>query len=150
MLKLKTSLITILLALLCGCGASRGRWQEAQPINSVRLAAPKFQVVERNVQRREFAKALQGADAARIIEIFKREGEGASVPEYRIFDVKPRSAYALLGLEDADVLVAASGYVITTANAFRRYLSVVGSEPGGELEIRRAGRPILIKFTFVE
>lgn len=123
-------------------------------ISSIRPQLPNTKVIEFRLPRQEYFAAL-GRDElnrkVRIIEIFQSAREAtAGIPEYRFFNVVPKSVYGVLGLRSADVLVGAHGYIVQSAKAFYRYLFAMQSEQRSEIEVRRDGQPILLKFEFVE
>lgn len=88
------------------------------------------------------------ADGVRLIPILKGQSyETETVPEYRIFGVKKGSVYELLGLENADVIVSAHGFVMRDPRVFPEYVTLLKSQPGGSVEIRRGGQPLLLAIT---
>jgi len=80
-----------------------------------------------------------------LIPILKGQSyEGDQTPEYRIFGVKTQSVYQLLGLENADVIVSAHGFVIRDPRVFPEYVALLKVQPSGSIEIRRGSKNLLL------
>lgn len=145
---------------LSGCGVMNklkpdaGSGQPAVTIDSVRGVAPfGLETKTKTVSRGLFRAALSkegSINSARLVEIYQRGKSDDSIKEYRLLDVQPGSVYDLLGLEHADVIVAADGYIIPTPQMFWGYLNLIGQYEEGKIEIRRADQPMLISFNFIE
>jgi hypothetical protein len=149
-------LVLCLILLLSGCVASR--MQEGVAINSLRKAgAPAGQSVKKiQISRKQYHAAVaQGAEvnSLRMVPVFRgpQDGSGALLPEYRLFEIRQKSVFDMMGLLPADVLVAAHGYVVYEPNSFPiyalRFLSEIESP---SLEIKRAGTPLLLTYEFVD
>ena len=93
---------------------------------------------------------VQSADRLRLVPVFRRETAGGGIPEYRLFDVGQDTPYGLLGLQTADVLVAANEYLIYDPDGFRKYIKLLGAESAVSLEVIRGGRSMLLRTTFSE
>jgi type II secretory pathway component PulC len=77
-------------------------------------------------------------------------GGGGNLPEYRLFDIRSQSVYDLLGIQSADVLVAAHGFIVYDPNSFPTYaLSFISQVEKPSIEIKRAGVPMLLNYEFV-
>ena len=48
-------------------------------------------------------------------------------PEYRVFEVKKGSVYDALGLQNADILVAADDYIIRSTIVFTEFVKLIPS-----------------------
>lgn len=104
---------------------------------------------EKAIDRTELVEKLRtggSRNTVRLVEVFRR-GTPPPYPEHRFFDVQPGSVYALLGLESADILVAADGYVVKDPETFWAYLNLLPKLESGSIEINRLGAPILLKYT---
>ncbi len=106
------------------------------------------------IPREEYIAAVRNVDQLRrlrLVEVVATEEVGRSAfPEYRLFNVDPKSAYSLLGLLDGDILVSANDYVLIDPERFRQYVQVLHREQGETfVEIRRAGEEIVLRFSFV-
>jgi type II secretory pathway component PulC len=103
------------------------------------------------IARQELIRRLQErgvADGVRLIPILKGQSyETDTTPEYRIFGLKSQSVYQLLGLENADVIVSAHGFVIRDPRVFPEYVTLLKGQPSGSIEIRRGGRSLLLAIT---
>jgi type II secretory pathway component PulC len=100
------------------------------------------------ISRTELVRRLKErgvADGVRLIPILKSQSyEGDPTPEYRIFGVKSQSVYQLLGLENADVIVSAHGFVIRDPRVFPEYVTLLKKQPSGSIEIRRGSSSLLL------
>ncbi len=108
-------------------------------------------VVKFVITRSDFNDALRHENqnrALRLIQVYSTPAAAAEAPEYRVFGVHPDSVYALLGLKNSDVLLAAHGYVVSGSSAFPRYVSLLSNEKASSIEVRRQGIPYLLSFTF--
>jgi hypothetical protein len=144
-------IISVVCVILGLSGCSGNKAPGPIPISSVRPGAPNLKTVEFKIPRQEYNAALGRDDLnrrVRIVEVFQSGITASSAPEYRIFNIAPKSVYALLRLQAADVLVAAHGMVIKSPLAFERYVTVLLTEPASEIEVRRNGQAVLLKFQF--
>ena len=110
-------------------------------------------VLELMVDRQMFLTAIGNIDymnRVRLIEVVASEEVGRSeFPEYRLFSISPKSAYALIGFEEGDILVAVNDYALNYPDRFRSYVNVLHLEPSEVFaEIRRNGQPIILKWKF--
>lgn len=130
--------------------------QPPQPklISEVRPAGLPIPTVERHIDRTTLLTSLadkSSIDHIRLIPIQKgaslREGE---IPEYRVFGVRPDSAYALLGLENTDILVAADDFIIYDPRTFPLYVTLLANQTQAKLEIRRGSQGLVVKSLFGE
>ena len=144
--------LVLAVVLMAGC------WGAAPPsptkITEFRPVPETRETLERTVARGEYAAAVdrsKAADRLRIVPVFRRETAGSgALPEYRLFDVGANTPYAFLGLETADILVAANDYVIYEPEGFRRYVKLLGGEKEVSIEVVRGGKPTLLRTTFAE
>lgn len=143
-----------MLVALFGCSYVGG----PQPIVDKPAAVPRphnrqAKVIEVAVAREAFLSAVSNYDnmsRIRLIEVVASEEVGRSeFPEYRLFSIAPKSAYALLGFEEGDVLVSVNDYALNQPERFRSYVQVVHLERGEVFaEIRRGGQPTILKWQF--
>lgn len=138
--------------LLSACSIKRPG--EAPKIAPLADRDPQAQIIELNIPRKDFLTALQNSilmDKLRLVPILQGGGElEHEKPQYRVFGVEPKSAYYLLGMRNADVLVAASEYVIYNPGRFKAYVKYLTNEKTASLEVRRDGGTVLLKQTFTE
>jgi hypothetical protein len=115
------------------------------------------QVVEVPVSRKALFTALQkGAplNDIRLIQIFSGSSSGdpddeaanQAPPEYRFFDIKPESAYSILGLRNGDVLLSAHDYIVYDPNKFASYVAKLVEMPDGFVDLRRDGLAVRLKY----
>lgn len=143
------SLLYFVVLLFCACSSMQG--SDDQELQKIRgILPPNVQIVERNVYRKEYVDRVDNGGAfnnARFVEVYGRIG--AIGPEYRFFNVQPESIYASLGIENADVLVAANGYFVPSREVFWQYLILLKNEKKAEIELVRNGQPLLMKINFI-
>jgi type II secretory pathway component PulC len=152
--KLATLLFVLLVALaFSGCRSSgdvRGVSPDKFPVE--RATPPDIKVIELTIPRSQLKTALDKdllTDKIRIVEIYSSR-ETRVQPLYRLFDVHPGSVYALFGLRNADVLVAANERYLRNPDVFKQYVRMLREEPGAQIEIMRGADPILFQYTFVD
>lgn len=148
----------LLIAVVSGCAILRGGDSSphgAVKLDSMRKGPPaNLQTVPVTVRYDEFRKAESNPDVnrmrvVRIVTSPSAAGAGDELnPEYRLFDIQKGGVAQVLGLENADVLVAANGYVVYHPDQFMRYLAGLPVEGGTFIELRRNGKPMLLKYTF--
>jgi len=103
--------------------------------------------IERKIKLTLFKKSLNSESALgrlRIIKIVSND----PYPKYRLFDIRKGDPYYLLGLRNADVLVAANDWVVFDGAKFRTFVWLLQKEKRGSIEIHRAGKLIRFLYTF--
>ena len=149
---LKVLLLTLIPLLGCSfMDSSTAVEQKAAAV--LRPHNQQAKVMEIAVDREVFIAALANVDnmnRIRLIEVVASdEGGRSEFPEYRLFSILPKSAYAALGFEEGDVLVAVNDYALNYSDRFRSYVQVLHIEPGEVFaEIRRNGQPLILKWKF--
>lgn len=86
----------------------------------------------------------------RLVPVLKSQYASSSLPEYRIFGIRDGSPYALIGLRNADIIIAANDYIIYQSTDFPRFLTLLQNEPSGTVMVRRGGGARLLKISFTE
>lgn len=134
--------------LVGGCSSSSLR--EPRFIDDIRPVPPPMKVLHYSIQRKDLQDALvrQGVNSIRLVPVF----ENLSVTQsysYRLFDVHEDSAYALLGLQTSDVVVAADRYLIKRPEQFPAFVSLLANMDEASIEIRRGGESKLFKYNFI-
>lgn len=133
---------------LSGCSASKVR--EPRVIDDVRPIPPVLKVSSFAIQRRDLQEALTRIkeNPIRLVPVFQSVSPGDSY-EYKIFDIGPNGVYALLGLENGDILVAANRYLIKSPPQFPAFVQLLANEKEATIEIRRGGESRLHKYSFI-
>lgn len=158
MLKINFVIVACLL-LLTGCaliepGALSPTRSGAVTIESVRGAAHSGQVVPISVARAQLKDILaKGSDLnqLRVVQITQSStGNSNAAPEYRLFGIKSGSIADALGLANADVLIAASGYVVFSPKQFADYLHALTELKDGSIEVRRDQEALMLKYTILD
>lgn len=88
--------------------------------------------------------------SVRVVPILKGDTMSDDLPEYRLFGIEPHSAYWVLGLRNADILVGADDYVIYDSRAFPKFIELLSKQNEGTVEIRRDGKPLLFKYSITD
>jgi hypothetical protein len=131
-----------------GCAPQKIR--EPKYIHDIRPIPPAIKVSSFTIQRRDLQAALLrlGEVPVRLVPIYQSVTSTESY-EYRLFDVTPDSVYALLGLENSDIIVAADKFLIKNQAQFPAFMRLLQNENEATIEIRRGGEARLLKYTFV-
>jgi type II secretory pathway component PulC len=140
--------LALMLQLTAGCSASQVR--EPKFIEDVRPIPPVLKVISYAIQRRDLQEALTRIkeNPIRLVPVFQSVSPADSY-EYRIFDIGENGVYALLGLENKDILVAANRYLIKSPAQFPAFVQLLANEKEATIEIRRGGESRLHKYTFI-
>jgi type II secretory pathway component PulC len=123
------------------------KFSEVEPSNQP------IKTVEVVVSRSEYLQAVGNEHllaTIRLVPILKNQYASSTSPEYRLFGVRDGSAYQLLGLQNADIILAANDYVIFESQNFPKFLTLLRDEKSGSITIRREGVLMLIKVRFSE
>jgi len=147
------TVLCLMILVLGACSAKKADLQDRR-ISSVRPTPANIEIQELQVKRADVQASLQRDDMVRriiLVEIFNTAAAGVQngLPEYRLFDIYPGSIYALLGLRNADVLVSANDRLLVNSSVFIDYVRLLAKESEAQIEIRRVGKPILLKYRFV-
>jgi type II secretory pathway component PulC len=142
------SLVAIMGILVGGCSSSSLR--EPRYIDDIRPVPPPMKVLHYSIQRKDLQDALvqQGVNTIRLVPVFENLSVSQSYT-YRLFDVQEGSAYALLGLQSSDVVVAADRYLIKRPDQFPSFVSLLAGVDEATIEIRRGGESKLFKYNFI-
>lgn len=141
------------LSAVLGCSALASSSGTPTKISSLRPVPEGIQEMSKTLSRVAYTRALEGSRGAgnlRIVPLVVAANQAPSSPEYRIFNVKKGSVGEFLGLQNADVLIAAHEYVIRDPGQFYAYLQALVAQGESQIEIRRDTKPILIKYTFID
>jgi general secretion pathway protein C len=142
--------IVLIAVVGCGLACTPSAPQEPKRIDEIRAIPPAHRVTNYTLQRRDLQAALsKGIDnTVRLVPIYESAASRLS-NEHRVFDLRPGSVYALLGIENSDILVAADGYLIKKPEQFVMYIQLLTKQNEATIEIRRGGEPRLLKYTFL-
>lgn len=152
-MKIYARMMVVVLLSVLGMGCS-GRGSEFEPERYPvgRTTPPEIKVVELTIPRSQLQTALEKdllTDKLRVIEVYTSQEKG-SQPLYRLFDIHPASVYALLGLRNADVLVAANERYLRNATVFKSYVRMLKGEQEAQIEIMRGVDPLLYRYRFTD
>jgi type II secretory pathway component PulC len=119
-------------------------------IDDVRPIQPALKVISYTIQRRDLQDALTKIreNPIRLVPVFQSVSSTESY-EYRVFDIAVEGVYGLLGLENADIIVAANRYLIRNPAQFPAFVQLLAAENEATIEIRRGGEARLHKYTFI-
>lgn len=142
----------IILLILSGCSGMRSKSvSEEQRQARTRNTPPLIKTVDLTIPKDRLKTSLEQdvlTEKLRVVAIFR--AEDGTQPFYRLFDVSPNSVYRLLGLQNADVLVAANERYIANPNVFKQYVRLLPQENKAQIEILRGTEALLLKYTFIE
>ena len=150
----KNSFMFRLLAIACIAssivGCSVMKTDDSSKMGIPHTPSPGTTTIKFVISRHDFNEAIRHENqnrALRLIQVFASPAAAAvDAPEYRLFGIHPESVYALLGLKNGDVLLAAHGYLVSGPPAFPRYVGLLSTEKASTIEIRRQGIPYLLSF----
>ncbi|NDC37654.1 MAG: hypothetical protein EBZ48_06330 [Proteobacteria bacterium] len=141
--------VTLAAVVIGGCSA---RQEELPSRYSEVIGGGHQKVEERRVSKAKFLATLkqgEGSNEVRLVSVFRREGQ--RLPQYRIFDVRPGSAYQLLGLEDGDLLLAADDRIVYDPAGFRTFVvEYLKGQSSATITISRGGVTSLYRYSFAE
>lgn len=143
-------LLSVFALALASSACSTSSFKEPRFIEDIRPVPPPLKVIHLSIQRRDLQEALtrQGDNSIRLVPVF----DNVSVKQtysYRLFDVHEDSAYALLGLQSSDVVVAADRYLIKRPEQFPAFITLLAGADQATIEIRRGGEGRLLKYNFI-
>lgn len=133
---------------IAGCAAIQSR--EPKFIDDIRPVPPALKVVNYSIQRKDLQDALGRTkeNAIRLVPVYQNVSVRDTF-EYRLFDVKESSAYALLGLQNSDIVVAADRYLIKRPEQFPVFVQLLSGMNESSIEVRRGGEARLFRYTFL-
>jgi hypothetical protein len=143
-------LVTLVCCLVGGTGCYSSKNSEPKFIEDIRPIAPITKATSFSIQRKDFLDALTMSqdNTIRLVPVFSSMSTGTSY-EYRVFDIRPSSAYSLLGLENSDVLIAVNRYLLKRPEQFATFVQLLAQEDKATIEIRRGGEAKLLKYSFL-
>lgn len=121
--------------------------------SSARASSGILKTVVVPVERKKLHAALKlgsPTNDVRLVQVFRggapSDETGGPPPEYRFFDIKDDSAYALLGFRNGDILLTVEDHYLYRPENFPQYVRALLNVQGGAVEVRRAGDPMLLRF----
>lgn len=108
-------------------------------------------IVELPISRKQLQERISSAHAlnqVRLVEVYN--GGGDRPPRYRLFDVKRGSVCELLGLSNADVIVALDQYYFYKPEKFGAYIELMQKLKNASITIEKNGQPLLMRYKIVE
>lgn len=153
----KISTKIFLLFLLTFSSACSHSWNrsgdDSRRLSRLRTPPSSLQRVEIELSRDKLLAALRDRPSVtriRAVEIFQGNPLGEDpIPNYRLFDITPGSVYEMMGLQNTDVVVGANDRILVSPNLFRQFVELLPQESHSELEIIRAGDPMLFEYKIV-
>jgi type II secretory pathway component PulC len=131
-----------------GCFSSSSR--EPRFIEDIRPVPPALKVMSFAIQRRDLQETLTrtNENAIRLVPVYQNVSVRQSY-EYRVFDVKDSSAYALLGIQSSDIIVAVDRYLLKRPEQFPAFVQLLAGLNEASIEVRRGGEARLFKYRFL-
>ena len=142
-------------ALLCisflsAVGCFSDKKIEPKFIEDIRPISPVTKSTSYSIQRKDFLDALTRSqeNTIRLVPVYSSLASGTAY-EYRVFDIRPSSAYSLLGMQNSDVIVAVNRYLLKRPEQFATFVQLLSNEDDATIEIRRGGEAKLFKYSFL-
>ena len=153
--KLKPLLSSILLfSVLSGLTGCSLFGNSEPEYSRVKRASKEAVVKDLQVSYRDLNLALGNellTSKIRAVEVFQNStAVSQNYPNFRLFDIDPASVYALLGLANADILVAINERIVVAPQVIGQVVSLLPKEKGVQFEILREGKSTLIRVQFVK
>jgi type II secretory pathway component PulC len=147
-------LLGCLLLGLLGCSLY-GKGADERRLSMLRPVVPKLETQEVSLSREKLLESLkheQLTRRVRLVQIFNTAAavSQATIPEYRLFDIDPHSAYYFIGLRNGDVLMGINGRIVVNPDLLSDYVMLLPNEKESQLEIERGTEAILFKYKIVE
>jgi type II secretory pathway component PulC len=142
--------LTVALAagsLVAGCGTIVP--PEPKFIDDIRPVAPGQKATNYSIQRKDLVDALARNQENTVRLVPVTTVASSTTYEYRLFDIRPSSVYQLLGLENSDVLIAVSRYLVKRPDQFKGFVQLLATQDEASIEIRRGGEAKLFKYSFL-
>lgn len=143
--------LLIICSLFTGC--SSWPWRAASDSKVNTYVIPKdVTTTELTVSRAAFKKRVATEDLRniRMVPVTRSIREDTGFPEYRLFSISPESAYAMIGLGERDILVAAQDYAVVDPSTFPVVVKLLQDEPEARLLIKRLGKVELVRTVFID
>lgn len=125
--------------------------QDAEP-SRIKLPSKEAVIKEIQVSRADLNNALGNelmTSKIRAVEIFQNSsGYSQGFTNFRLFEISEGSVYELLGLSNADILVAINERAVVTPQVISQVVRLLPNEKGVTFEIIREGKSILLKLKF--
>ena len=134
-------------AAIVGCAPPAPR--EPKFIDEIRPVSPMLKATNYSIQRKDLVDALKRSQENTVRLVPITTVSNSATYEYRLFEIKPSGVYQLLGLENADVLIAVNRYVIKRPDQFSAFVQLLAAEDEATIEIRRGGEGKLFKYNFL-
>lgn len=148
-------ILATLIPFAAGCSfMTRHFGGEAQRAALRREASPGAREQKLEIPRASYRTRLeQGGDVNkfRLIQVFTGSEEASTTqPQWRVFDVRRGSVCEMLGLKNADVILAANGRMFVDPEKFVAYLSLLAAEKTASIQLKREGQELLMNYVFLD
>ena len=146
-------IITLVLLCFCLSGCSGWPWRSSASPKSNAYEIPKdVTTTELSVSRAAFKKRVANEDLRniRMVPVTRSVREDTGFPEYRLFSISPESAYAMIGLEERDILIAAQDYAVVDPSTFPIVVKLLENESEARILIKRLGKMELVRTVFTD
>lgn len=136
------------LCVMSACSVSTPR--EPKFIEDIRPVPPALKVINFNIQRKDLLETLQRSEenSIRLVPVYQNVSVRQTY-EYRVFDIKEGSVYALLGLQQTDIVVAADRFLLKRPEQFPSFVQLLPQTNEASIEIRRGGEARLLRYRFL-
>ncbi len=148
--KIILAILIILTLNACSLTESITKKGTSQKISNLRGSKGDVEEIDIVVDKSEYKERLTNGtkNVVRLVQVFRKNTSPDILNEYRFLDIKEGSVYELLKLENLDILVAADDYVVPSQETFWQYLNLIKDFKNASIEVRRDGKPMLMKYSF--
>jgi hypothetical protein len=153
--KLPLVILCLITMLLSGCSLLKKNKVDtaSYKLKDYNVAFSSQVATDISINKNKLIEAIaitEGKPEIRTVELLYRSGESKPYPEYRIFGVEAESVYDLLGLQDADVIVAADGYILSQGAKFAAFVKLLPSLSEATIHFRRGRKPYVYKYKITD
>ena len=144
----KIFIYPVILFFLLSCSVNQSEISERTKLPSTEIIR-----IDLTVSRNDLLIALGDeykTSKMRAVEVFQNSTSGATKsPVFRLFEVEPGSVYDLLGLREADMIVAINQRIIVAPHVIGQIVRLLPKENQIQIEILRAGKSYLLVTKFI-
>jgi general secretion pathway protein C len=102
--------------------------------------------IDRAAMRRHLSDATTLARGARIVPNY----QNGRANGFKLFSIRPASLYAVVGLQNGDIVVKINGHAITTPDQALAVYTQLRTASKISVELRRRGRTVVMRYAIVE
>lgn len=146
-------MLLILQLALSGCSSIFSVFGGGEEASRLKPPAKEAVVFESEITKRDLKRALTDelkTAQMRAVEVFQNSSSAQNYPSFRLFDIQPGSVYDLLGLKNADIVVAINQRVVVNNGVIAQIVRLLPRENDVSFEVLREGKSTFLKIAFVD